>query len=194
MLLQMVPLLRLGANVIAEGTLIVLGSKVISDKTFITFGSKCYHGWDLYYAWVNAYVQMVLQMEPLYLHTWYTSILYYPPLQRVFRPRGVLPYIGYMSMCGAKGYGLLAFLVWNRVSISTILVWKGVWFVHSSLELGIFLEEATSSSFSDETISLLMSVRQPCTCRNSLSRAPVTHRGPGLQVWNRVSNFWSGVK
>ena len=69
MLLQMVPLLRLGANVIAEGTLIVLGSKVISDKTFITFGSKCYHGWDLYYAWVNAYVQMVLQMEPLYLHT-----------------------------------------------------------------------------------------------------------------------------
>ena len=38
MLLQMVPLLRLGANVIAEGTFIVLGSKVISDKTFITFG------------------------------------------------------------------------------------------------------------------------------------------------------------
>lgn len=54
MLLQMVPLLRLGANVIAEGTFIVLGSKVVSDKTFITFGSKCYHGWDLYYAWVNA--------------------------------------------------------------------------------------------------------------------------------------------
>ena len=52
MLLQMVPLLRLGANVIAEGTFIVLGSKVISDKTFITFGSKCYHGWDLYYPWV----------------------------------------------------------------------------------------------------------------------------------------------
>ena len=25
-------------------------------------------------------------------------------LQRVFRPRGVLPYIGYISMCGAKGY------------------------------------------------------------------------------------------
>ena len=68
MLLQMVPLLRLGANVIAEGTFIVLGSKVISDKTFITFGSKCYHGWDLYYAWVNALVQMLLQMGPLYIH------------------------------------------------------------------------------------------------------------------------------
>ena len=45
MLLQMVPLLRLGANVIAEGTFIVLGSKVISDRTFITFGSKCYCRW-----------------------------------------------------------------------------------------------------------------------------------------------------
>ena len=29
-------------------------------------------------------------------------------------------------------------LVWNRVSISTILVWNGVWFVHSSLELNMF--------------------------------------------------------
>ena len=25
-------------------------------------------------------------------------------LQRVFRPRGVLPYIGYIGMCGAIGY------------------------------------------------------------------------------------------
>ena len=33
--------------------------------------------------------------------------------------------------------------------------------MHSSLELGIFfLEEATSSSFGDKTISLLMSVSQ----------------------------------
>ena len=32
-------------------------------------------------------------------------------LQRVFRPRGVLPYIGYISMCGAKGYVFLAALV-----------------------------------------------------------------------------------
>ena len=31
-----------------------------------------------------------------------------------------------------------AVLVWNRVSISTILVRNGVWFVHSSLELGMF--------------------------------------------------------
>ena len=57
-------------------------------------------------------------------------------------PGGVLPYIGYIGMCGAKGY------VWNRVSISTILVWIRVWFVHSSLELGMF--------FFDKSISLLL--------------------------------------
>ena len=28
----------------------------------------------------------------------------------------VLPYMGYISMCGPKGYGFLAFLVINRVS------------------------------------------------------------------------------
>ena len=38
-------------------------------------------------------------------------------LQRVFRPGGggVLPYMGYIGMYGAKGFGVLAFLVWNRV-------------------------------------------------------------------------------
>ena len=33
-----------------------------------------------------------------------------------------LPYIGYIGMCDAKRYGFLAVLVWNRVTISTILV------------------------------------------------------------------------
>ena len=38
-------------------------------------------------------------------------------LQRVFRPEGggVLPYMGYIGINGAKGFGFLAFLVWNRV-------------------------------------------------------------------------------
>ena len=40
-------------------------------------------------------------------------------------------------------YGFLAVLVWNRVSISTILVWNRVWFVHSSLELGMFLRRTS---------------------------------------------------
>ena len=52
-------------------------------------------------------------------------------LQRVFRPGGgVLSYIGYIGMCGAKRYGLLALLVWNGVSISTTLVWNGVCRLH----------------------------------------------------------------
>ena len=34
---------------------------------------------------------------------------------------GVLPYMGYISMCGAKGYGFLAVLVINRVSLLAIL-------------------------------------------------------------------------
>ena len=32
-------------------------------------------------------------------------------LQRVFRPVGVVPYMGYIGMCRAKGYGFLAVLV-----------------------------------------------------------------------------------
>ena len=40
MLLQMGPLLRLGPNVMTDGT-------------FITLGSKSYYGWDLYYTWVH---------------------------------------------------------------------------------------------------------------------------------------------
>ena len=86
-------------------------------------------------------------------------------------------------MCGAKGYGFLAVLVWNRESISTILVWKRVWFVHSSLELGIFLEEATSSSFGDKTISLKCQyayrVRAVTTCHVLRSRAK--GQGSGLK-------------
>ena len=114
-------------------------------------------------------------------------------LQRVFHPRGVLPYIGYIGMCGAKGYVFVAVLVWNRVLISTIVVWNRVWFVPSSVQLGMFLEEAASSSFGDKTISLLM-FTPTVACRNSLSRTPVTRRAPRLQVWNRVSNLWSGLK
>ena len=31
-------------------------------------------------------------------------------------PGGVLPYMGYIGMCGLKGYGFAAVLVINRVS------------------------------------------------------------------------------
>ena len=48
--------------------------------------------------------------------------------------------------------------------------------MHSSLELGMFLEEATSSSFGDKTISLLMFtptayVRTVTVCHALRSRA-----------------------
>ena len=83
-------------------------------------------------------------------------------------------------MCGAKGYGFLAVLVWNRVSISTIFVWNRVRFSTLGLELGMFLEETTSSSFGDKTISLLV-----FTPTVYLPQQLVTRRAPGLQVWNR---------
>ena len=35
---------------------------------------------------------------------------------------GVLPYMGYIGMCGAKGYGFSDVLVINRVSLLAILV------------------------------------------------------------------------
>ena len=34
---------------------------------------------------------------------------------------GILPYMGYIGMCGPKGYGFSAVLVINRVSIIAIL-------------------------------------------------------------------------
>ena len=82
-----------------------------------------------------------------------TVVLLYPLHKRkVIASRGggggegeggeVLFYIGYIGICGAKGYGFLAVLVWNRVSISTILVWNRVWFVHSSLELCVFFRRS----------------------------------------------------
>ena len=60
-------------------------------------------------------------------------------------------------MCRAEGYGFSAVLVWNRVLISTILVWNigyGLWML--VLNWVCFLEEATSSSLGDKTISLVM--------------------------------------
>ena len=36
-------------------------------------------------------------------------------------PGGILPYLGYIGMCGPKGYGFSAVLVINRVSIIAIL-------------------------------------------------------------------------
>ena len=42
-------------------------------------------------------------------------------LCRLYPGGGVLPYMGCIGMCGPKGYGFLAVLVINRVSIIAIL-------------------------------------------------------------------------
>ena len=52
---------------------------------------------------------------------------------------GVLPDIGFVGMCGLKGFGFPAVLVINEASS---LVINRVWFLHFSLKLGMFLEEA----------------------------------------------------
>ena len=44
---------------------------------------------------------------------------------------GVLPQMGYRGMCGPKGYGFSAVLVINRV-----------WFLHSDLDMGIYLRRS----------------------------------------------------
>ena len=51
--------------------------------------------------------------------------------------------MGSIGMCGAKGYGFSAVLVINRVWILISLVIERVWFLCFSLELDMFLEEAT---------------------------------------------------
>jgi len=45
--------------------------------------------------------------------------------------------MGYIGMCGLKGYGFSAVLVINMVSTLAILVINGVRLLHSSLELGM---------------------------------------------------------
>ena len=54
------------------------------------------------------------------------------------RGGGVLPYVGYIGMCGPKGYGFSAVLVLNWVSILAILPPFGYRFLHSSLQFGFF--------------------------------------------------------
>ena len=47
--------------------------------------------------------------------------------------------MGYIGTCGPKGFGFSAVLVINRISSFAILVIHRVWFLYSSLELGMSL-------------------------------------------------------
>ena len=50
-------------------------------------------------------------MTKMLTHSLLVNYRYLPP-----PPRGVLPYMSYIGMCGPKGYGFSAVLVINRVS------------------------------------------------------------------------------
>ena len=68
---------------------------------------------------------------------------------------GELPCMGYIGMCGPTGYGFSAVLVINRVIelILAILVITWVWFLHSSLDLGMFIRRSHLSIIIEKKIN-----------------------------------------
>ena len=80
-------------------------------------------------------------------------------------------------MCGPKGYGFSAVLVINRVSILAILVLNRVWFLYTSLELGMLFRRSYFFIIIDKTIS-----KSPSKL---MLRATVS----AATVINRVSKF-----
>jgi len=89
--------------------------------------------------------------------------------------------MGYIGMCGPKGYGFSAILYINRVLILAILILNRVWFLYSSLELGMLLRSYFFFII-DKTINK--------TPSKIMFRATVSD----ATVINRVSSFWSGHK
>ena len=65
----------------------------------------------------------------------------------------ILPYTGFIGMCGPKGYGYLGVLVRNKESILAILASNRVWVLHPSLELGMFIRGNSSFIIIDKTIN-----------------------------------------
>ena len=57
------------------------------------------------------------------------------------------------GMCGPKGYGFLAVLVRNRVSILAILVLNRVWFLQTCLELSMLVTRSYFFIIIDKTIN-----------------------------------------
>ena len=96
----------------------------IYNRCVITIHYTCYY----ISRQVLQYTTSVITIHNKY----YNSRHYYISRQHI------LPLMGYIGMCGRKGYGFSAVLVINRVLVSVILVINRVWFLHSSLELGMF--------------------------------------------------------
>ena len=64
---------------------------------------------------------------------------------------GVLPHVGYISMCGPNEYGFSADLV--RLSLLAILVLNRLWFLHSRLEFDMLFRRSYFFIIIDKTIS-----------------------------------------
>ena len=65
----------------------------------------------------------------------------------------MLPHMGYIGMHGPKGYGFSAVLVVNGVSSLAIMVINRVWFLHSRLDIGMFLRKSYFFITIDKTIN-----------------------------------------
>jgi len=90
--------------------------------------------------------------------------------------------MGYVGICGPKGYGFSAVLVINRASILAILVLNRVWFLHSSLKEGMLFGRSYFFIIIDKTIN-----KSPSKIMFGATVSAAT-------VIDRVSNFWSGHK
>ena len=127
-----------------------LKNKEYLPKIFFLFNFKLYLKWSKFKcnftAWVH--IKRTCIETTLYQNDqfpWHAHVCWWPSWMRdlglfqLWVTVHVLAVaIHYRYVRGAKGYGILAVLVWNRVSILTNLVWNRVWFVHSRLELGMF--------------------------------------------------------
>jgi len=63
-------------------------------------------------------------------------------------------YMGYIGICGPKGYGFLAVSVINRISI--LALWSEinrVWFLHPGLELSMLFRRSYFFIINDNTIN-----------------------------------------
>jgi len=94
---------------------------------------------------------------------------------------GVLPYIGYIRRCGPKGYAFSVVLVIYGISILAIFVLNRVWFLYSSLELGMLFRRSYFFIIIKKTIN---KTPLKTMCRATVSVA---------MVINRVLNFRSGL-
>ena len=62
------------------------------------------------------------------------------------------PLYGYIGVSRPKEYGFLAVLVRNRVLILAILGSNRVWFLHPSLDLGLFFRRSYFFIIIDKTV------------------------------------------